>query len=81
MREPPRSIMPGWVWANSKARGAWIDTRKVWALTEYAHSRELLPAASDSATIRARSPTDLRIYGFLQNQKSALADFRKSVKA
>jgi len=81
VREPPRSIMPGWVWANSKAREAWIDTRKVWALTEYAHSCEPLPAASYSAAIRARSPTGLRIYGFLQNLKSALADFRKSVKA
>jgi hypothetical protein len=81
VREPSRSIMPGWVWARSRARGAWIDARKVWALTEYAHSREPLPKASDSATIRARSPTDLRIYGFLQNLKSALADFRKYVKA
>lgn len=81
MREPSRSIMPGWVWANSKARGAWIDTWKVWALTEYAHSCEPLPAASYSAAIRARSPTDLRIYGFLRNQKSALADFREYVKA
>jgi len=81
VRQPSRSIMPGWVWASSKAEGTWIDARKVWALTEYAHSRERPPAASDSAAIRARSPTDLRIYGFLQNLKSASADFRKSAKA
>jgi hypothetical protein len=81
VRQPSRSIMPGWVRARSRARGAWIDTRKVWALTEYALSCEPLPAASDSAKNRARSPADLWIYGFVQHLKSALADLRKSVKA
>jgi hypothetical protein len=73
--------MPGWVWANAKARAVWIDTRTVWALTEYAHLYVRPSAIHQHAKIRPRNTTDLRIYGFLQNLKTASADFRKSVKA
>ncbi|MCY1268172.1 hypothetical protein D9M68_351630 [compost metagenome] len=81
MRQRWRSIMPGWVSANVKARGARIDTRTVWALTEHAHLCRRPSAINKHARICARSITDLRIYSFLQNLKTALADFRISVKA
>lgn len=81
MRQRSRSIMPGWVRANVKARDARIDTRTVLALTRYSHPGGRRSAINRQARIRARSITDLRIYGFLQNLKTALEDFRKSVKA
>lgn len=80
MRQPSRPIMPGWVWANAQAGGARIDTRKVWTLTGYAQLRASLATVPKHAKLRARSPRDLRIYGFPQNRKTATADFCKSVK-
>lgn len=63
MRQPSRSIMPGWVWANAQAGGARIDTGKVWTLTVYAHLRASLatvPKLAKLAKLHARS---LQIYG------------------
>jgi hypothetical protein len=73
--------MPGWVWASSKATAAWIDTRKVWALTAHAHLCVRPSVMHKHTELRARRTTDWRIYGFLQNRKTASVDFRKSVKA
>ena len=81
MRQPSYSIMPGWVWANAQAGGEWIDTGKVWTLTGYAQLRASPAMVLKHAKLRTRSPTDLRVYGFPQNRVTALADFRKSVKA
>lgn len=60
MRQPSRSIMPGWVWANAQPGGARIDTRKVWTLTGYAQVRASPATVPKHAKLRARS---LRIYG------------------
>jgi hypothetical protein len=81
VRQQSRSIMPGWVWANAQAGGARIDTGKVWTLTVYAHLRASPAMVLKHAKLRVRSTTDLRVYGFPQNRKTASADSRKSVKA
>lgn len=81
MRQPSRSIMPGWVWANAQAGGARIDTGKVWTLTGYAQLRASPATVLKHAKLRTRNPADIRIYGFPQSLKSASAYFRKSVKA
>ncbi len=65
MRQPSRSIMPGWVWANAQAGGARIDTGKVWTLTGYAQLRASPATVPNHAKLRVRSTTDLRVYGFL----------------
>jgi len=80
VRQPSRSIMPGWVWANAQTGGARIDTGKVWTLTEYAHLRASPAMVPKHVKLRTRSPTDIRICGFPQNRKTATADFCKSVK-
>lgn len=80
MRQPSRSIMPGWVWANAQAGGDRIDTGKVWTLTGYAHLYVSPAMVLKHAKLHTRSPTDIRICGFPQNRKIATADFRKSVK-
>lgn len=59
MRQPSRSIMPGWVWENAQAGVARIDTGKVWTLTVYAHLRVSPATLLKHAKLRARS---LRIY-------------------
>lgn len=59
MRQPSRSIMSGWVWANAQAGGRRIDTGKVWTLTVYAHLRASPATVLKHAKLRARS---LRIY-------------------
>ncbi|MCY1277850.1 hypothetical protein D9M68_602360 [compost metagenome] len=81
MRQRSRSIMPGWVRANVKARDARIDTRTVLSLTRHAHPGGRRSAINRQVRIRACNITDLRIYGFLQNLKTVLADFRIPVKA
>jgi len=73
--------MPGWVWANTQAGGARIDTGTVWTLTGYAHLRVSPAKVPKHAKLRKRNPADIGIYGFPQNRKTASADFRKSVKA
>lgn len=65
MRQPSRSIMPGWVWANAQAGGERIDTGKVWTLTGYAHLCVSPATVPKHTKLRVRSPTDLRGYGFL----------------
>jgi len=65
MRQPSRSIMPGWVWANGQVGEARIDTGKVWTLTGYAYLRGSLATAPQCTNPKWRSPKALRVYGFL----------------
>lgn len=81
MRQQSHSIMPGWVWANTQAGGARIDTGTVWTRTGYAHLRVSPAKVLKHAKLRTHSPADIRIYGFPQSLKAASAYFRKSVKA
>jgi len=81
VRQASHSIMPGWVWANTQAGGARIDTGKVWTLIGYAQVRVSPATVLKHAKLRTRSPTDLRGYGFPQNRKTATTDFSKSVEA
>ncbi len=76
MRQASHSIMPGWVWANTQAGGARIDTGKVWTLTEYAHLRASLAMVPKHAKLRARS---LRIYGSTAFHKTGKPHWRISV--
>jgi hypothetical protein len=67
VQQPSRSIMPGWVRAKTQARGAGIETRKVWMLTE--HDRPVRATTGDQPPHRDRFA---RSYGF--------ADLRLSVE-
>lgn len=76
MRQPSRSIMPGWVWANAQAGVARIDTGKVWTLTEYAYLRASPAMVPKHAKLRACS---LRIYGSTAVHKTGKPHLRISV--
>jgi len=65
VRQSSQSIMSGWVRANAQAGWARIDTGMVWTLTGHAHLRASPATVPKHTKLRARSPTDLRGYGFL----------------
>lgn len=73
MRQASHSIMPGWVWANTQAGGARIDTEKVWTLTVYAHLRVSPAMVPKHTKLLVHRTTDLRGYGFPQSLKAASA--------
>jgi len=76
VRQQSHPIMPGWVWANTQAGGARIDTGTVWALTEYAHPRAspvMVPGTPSSARI---APW---IYGSVAFHKTGKPHLRISV--